>query len=568
MPAPVTTRSHSSNALLPPATTAVPTIAPPGTLWTPFTYALFRAIWLASVVSNIGSWMQSVAGVWLVTTLTTSALVVALMQTATNLPAFILSMPAGALADLVDRRRLLLLTQGFMAVVAFVLGGLTLLGEISALGVLAFTFLLGIGTTLNAPVWQTVTTELVPRPSLPFAITLNGVSNNLARALGPAIGGWIIVYQSPGWVFLLNGLSFLGTFSVVLCWRRAPDIAGGPAENFMGALRAGIRYVRYSPAIYGVLVRTFAFAFGASAWWALLSLVVARHLHLHSATYGVLLSWLGAGAVVGALLMGRAGQRVSFNQRVLVGTLALVGANVALALVTAVQWLYPVMFVSGVAWLLVMTSFSTTVQLHVPNWVQARVISIYMLMFQGGLSLGSIAWGELADRTSLAVALLTAAAWLLLSMLLAIPFAMRSGSGLDLSPASHEAFPVAQGPAIDLNDGPIVIMIEYQVAAANLPLFRHAVARLVRLRLRNGALRAGVYTDVADPGRITEFFHVSTWGEHQRQHHRFTREDQAVEAQVRQWHTAESAPRVTHFLAFSKMPVVRPDTRLKLLENQ
>ncbi|QKG54549.1 MFS transporter [Hymenobacter sp. BRD67] len=201
---------------------------------TPFTYSLFRAIWIASLVSNVGTWMQNVAGVWLVTTLTTSALLVALMQTATSLPAFLLSMPAGAIGDLIDRRRLLLFTQGFMAVVALGLGLFTLSGAVSAIDVLGFTFLLGMGSALNGPIWQTVTTELVPRPVLPFAITLNGVSNNIARAIGPALGGIIIAYYSPGWVFVLNGVSFVGTWMVVFRWRRESQDDGGPAENFSG----------------------------------------------------------------------------------------------------------------------------------------------------------------------------------------------------------------------------------------------------------------------------------------------------------------------------------------------
>ncbi|RYY12193.1 MAG: MFS transporter, partial [Cytophagaceae bacterium] len=264
-----------------------PAAAKPSML-TPFTYGLFRAIWIASVVSNVGTWMQNVAGVWLVTTLTTSALLVALMQTATSLPAFLLSMPAGAIGDLIDRRKLLLFTQGFMAVVALALGAFTLTGHISALEVLGFTFLLGMGAALNGPIWQAVATELVPRPVLPFAITLNGVSNNIARAIGPALGGLIIAHYSSGYVFLLNSLSFVGTWVVVYRWRREVEPVTGPAENFTGALRAGLRYVQYSPAIYGVLARTFAFSFGASAMWALLSVVVARRLHLSSGTYGVM----------------------------------------------------------------------------------------------------------------------------------------------------------------------------------------------------------------------------------------------------------------------------------------
>ncbi|MBJ6107922.1 MFS transporter [Hymenobacter sp. BT523] len=547
-----------------------PTTAPPppkATLLTPFTIAIFRAVWIAGMVSNVGTWMQNVAGVWLVTTLTTSALLVALMQAATSLPAFLLSMPAGAMADMVDRRKLLLFTQGFMAVVASILGVLTLTGGISAYGVLGFTFLLGMGAALNAPIWQAVTTELVPRPILPFAITLNGVSNNIARAIGPAIGGAIIAYYSAGWVFVLNGVSFLGTWAVVYFWKRERTVTSGPAENFLGALRAGWRYVQYSPAIYGVLVRTFAFSFGAAAMWALVSVVIARKLHLSSGHYGVMLSWLGAGAVTGAFLMGRAGSRLNFNQRVLLGVLMFGVTNLALALVAQIYVLYAVMFLSGIAWLMVMTSFSTTVQLNVPKWVQARVISVYMLVFQAGLSLGSLAWGELADHLTLQTSLLIAAGWMVASALLAFPFPMRSAEGLNLDPAEHWPDPETDGH-IDPDDGPVVIMIEYHVEPADWPAFRAATEQLTRLRLRDGALRAGVFADVAHPTRLTEFYYVATWGEHQRQHHRFTKEDQAVEARVLQLHSGPTEPRVTHFLAFPNTSNVEMATPMQTLESQ
>ena len=547
--------------------TDTPAPAPRSTLLTPFTYAIFRAIWIAGLVSNVGTWMQNVAGVWLVTTLTTSALLVALMQAATSLPAFLLSMPAGAMADLIDRRRLLLFTQGFMAVVATGLGVLTLTDGISAYGVLGFTFLLGMGAALNSPIWQTVTTELVPRPVLPFAITLNGVSNNIARAIGPAIGGAIIAYYSAGWVFFLNGISFLGTWAVVYFWKREATVTNGPAENFMGALRAGLRYVQYSPAIYGVLVRTFAFSFGTAAMWGLVSVVIARKLHLSAGHYGVMLSWLGAGAVAGAFLMGRAGSRLNFNQRVLLGVLTLGGTNLALALVSQVYVLYAVMFLSGIAWLMVMTSFSTTVQLNVPKWVQARVISIYMLVFQAGMSVGSLAWGELADHTTLEISLLAAAGWMLVSALLSLPFPMRPAEGLDLTPAEQRPNTGEPG-SIDPDDGPVLVMIEYHVAPADWAAFHLAAEQLRRLRLRDGALRAGVFADVTQPTRITEFFYVATWGEHQRQHHRFTREDQVVEAQVRRYHIGPEAPHVTHFVAFPHTSNVEVSTPMPTLESQ
>ncbi|MCA8832479.1 MFS transporter [Hymenobacter pini] len=539
----------------------------PASLRTPFLYPIFRAIWIASVVSNIGTWMQNVAGVWLVTTLTTSALLVALMQTATSLPAFLLGLPAGALGDLIDRRQLLLATQGFMAVVALVLGGLTLVGEVSALSVLGLTFLLGIGAAVNMPIWQTVTVELVPRPALPFAITLNGVSNNIARAIGPALGGLIIAHYSAGYVFLLNGVSFLGTWWVVRAWRRPVQASSGPAENFAGALRTGLRYVQYSPAIYAVLVRTFAFAFGASAMWALLSVVAARRLHLSSGSYGVLLSWLGAGAITGAFLMGRAGERLSYNQRVLLGSAMFIGTNLGLALMPTEVWLFPVMFLSGVAWLMVMTSFSTTVQLHVPRWVQARVVSVYMLVFQAGLALGSVAWGELADRASLLVALLAAAGWMLLSLLLALPFPMRSAEGLNLDPATTEPGPAAP-EGVEADDGPVILMVEYQVPPSQQPAFREAVGPLTRLRLRNGALRAGVYTDVSRPGYITEFYYVATWGEYERQQLRFTQEDQTTEQQVRQFHIGPEPPQVRRFLAFPHTINIELPAPVESIESQ
>jgi MFS family permease len=526
-------------------------------LRTPFTYSLFRAIWMAALVSNVGTWMQNVAGVWLVTTLTTSALLVALMQTATSLPAFLLSMPAGAIGDLIDRRKLLLFTQGFMAVVALGLGVFTLTGAATAIDVLGFTFLLGMGAALNGPIWQTVTTELVPRPVLPFAITLNGVSNNIARAIGPAIGGLIIAYYSPGWVFVLNGVSFVGTWIVIYTWKREVQTDGGPAENFSGALRAGIRYVQYSPPIVAVLVRTFAFSFGASAMWALLSVVVARRLHLQSGSYAVMLSWLGSGAVAGAFLIGKIGHRLNLNRRVLLGSLVFVGTNLSLALVPGEYWLFPVMFLSGTAWLITMTSFNTSVQLHVPKWVQARVVSMYMLVFQAGMSLGSIVWGELADRASLTLALLIAAGWMLAGLALALPFPMHQPEGLDFSPAEpwSDQLPALE-EEIDPDDGPVVVMIDYDVAPADHAAFRLAAQQLTRLRLRDGALRAGVFTDVAQPARITEFFYVATWAEHERQHHRFTRDDQQVEAEVRRFHQGDAPPHVTHFLAFPRTPNV------------
>lgn len=512
---------------------------------------MFRAIWLAALVSNIGTWMQNVAGVWLITTLTTSTVLVAAMQTATSLPVFLLSVPAGALADLLDRRRILLLTQGFMAVVALVLGTVTLLGGASSSIVLFFTFLLGLGAALNGPTWQAIAPELIPRSDLPSALTLNGVSVNLARAIGPAIGGLIIARYSPGYVFLLNGLSFVGTFLVVSRWRRPAETSKVPAERFGSALRAGVRYVQYSPAIQAILIRASAFTFGSSAMWALLSLVIARRLHLESGTYGVMLSWLGAGAVTGAFGVSRINRHLGPNRRILLATTLFVGVNACLALIDSVLALYGVMYVAGLAWIMVMTSFNVSIQLHLPRWVQARVLSVYLLVFQGGMAFGSLVWGNLSDRFGLETALLASSGWLVVSLMLAIPFKITSAESLDLNPALSWPEPHVTDD-IDPDDGPVVVMIEYRVQETDVPRFLTAFEELKRLRLRDGASRIGVFADATDPTRQVEFFTVHSWGEHLRQHQRFTHHDETIEAAVRAFHVGPDRPVVTHFVAQSE----------------
>ena len=519
----------------------------PISLWEPLRQALFRSIWTAALISNLGTWMQNVAGVWLVTTLSTSATLVALMQTATSLPIFLLSIPAGALADIVDRRKLLLVTQTFMALIALLLGIVTLTGLITAPMVVAFTFVLGIGSALNGPAWQTVTPEVVPRRLLPAAVTLNSVSVNLARAAGPALGGLIIAYYSPGYLFILNSLSFLITLRALWQWTREPVVRTVP-EDFFSALRAGLRYVRYSPSLYVILIRAFAFTLGASAMWALLSLVIARQLHLAAGTYGLMLSCIGAGAVTGALLQGKVSQWLSPNRRIIVAGLVFCLVNVSLAKLTSLVLLSGVMFLAGLAWLLVLTSFNASVQLQLPKWVQARALSVYMLVFQGGMALGSMIWGALGEAFGLPTALITAAGWLLISMLLGIPFPIKSTEELNLTPADKWADPEVRIP-VDYDDGPVVVMIEYYIEAVNQPAFLAAIQPLQRLRLRDGASKIGIFTDVAVPERQVEFFTVSSWGEHLRQHARFTQTDQALERRVRAYHVGTEPPRVTHFVA-------------------
>lgn len=522
--------------------------------WAPLRLPFFRMLWIASFVSNIGTWMQNVGAVWLMTHLTTSTVLVALMQTAAALPIFLLSLPAGAIADLVDRRRFLLFTQAWMGVVALVLAAVTLLGHMSPWGLLFLTFMLDIGGALNNPVWRATTPELVPRPLLPAAITLNSISFNLARALGPALGGLVVAYSSPGFAFLLNGLSFMATIYMVYSWKReTPAVAasGLDGERILAALRGGVRYARFSPPVQNILVRAFFSTFGASAVFALLSPVVAKQLYASGAVYSILLSCMGGGAVVTALLLPRLNRAFSIDWRVSLSALLFVLVLLGLAFSTNIPLLYGLLTVGGAAWMLSQNSFNVAIQTVVPNWVQARTLGVYIFVFQGGMALGSATWGAVADEFGLPFALAGAAIWMLVTVPLTFRFSLRNGENLDFSVAKHWVEPtIVHQPTA--NDGPVLVTVTYRVAAADRPAFAAVMQQLGRVRRREGAVRVGLYADLADPERMVEYFVIESWAGHLEQHQRgLGSEEAALMTAARRYHQGPEPPVVRHLLAQS-----------------
>jgi MFS family permease len=492
--------------------------------------------------------MQNMAGTWQMTHMTTSTVLIALMQTATSFPVFLLSIPSGALADIVDRRKLLLFTQSWMALAAVLLSVLTLSGSLQPWSLLGLTFLLGTGAALNNPAWQSLTPEIVSREDLPAAIALNGISVNLARATGPALGGFIISYYAVGYVFLINSLSFIGTLLAIYTWKRETPASNLPGERFLEALRAGIRYARFSRPVQAILIRSFAFTFGASAVWALLALIVLRRMGLGSGGYGVMLSWMGAGAITGALLLPKVSHYLPINWRVGVAITLFAATSFGLGFLDHHWLMYGTMFMGGIGWILVMASFNVSIQTVIPKWVQARAISMYMLVFQGGMAIGSVVWGTVADRYDLSTAMLVAAIWLLLSLLLGIPLSLKKVGQQDFTPTHHWPEPQVVGELPPAN-GPVIVMVEYHVQPQHKRAFMAAMQGLSRIRLRDGAIRVGVYADVADPLRMVEFFMVDSWAQHLRQHERFTQADREVESRVLQFHSSSGPPRVTHFVA-------------------
>ncbi|MGH7870651.1 MAG: MFS transporter [Candidatus Binatia bacterium] len=521
--------------------------------WSPLQQTLFRALWLASVASNIGTWMQNVGAAWLMTSLAPSPTLVALVQAATSLPVFLVGLPSGAIADLVDRRSLLLATQGWMLLAASALGLLTMLGAMTPWMLLALTFALGLGAAMNAPAWQAIIPELVGEAELRAAVTLNGVGYNVARAVGPALGGIVVASFGSAAVFLLNALSFLGVMIVLYRWPRVPHESKMPAEDVFGAMRAGARYVRHAPRVQAVLIRTATFIFGGSALWALLPLVARDELALDATGYGIILGCLGAGAVIGGIFLPRAEQRLSTNT-MLAGAIVLFAvATAAPVYATHFAILCAVMVAGGVAWITIMSTFNVAAQVTVPAWVRARALAVYGIVAQGGVAVGSAFWGVVAERFSLGTTLLCAAAALAVSLAASFRYNLRLEEEIDFSPSAHWPEPVlSREPAPDA--GPVLITVEYMINAQHARDFTTAMHGLRGQRLRDGAYRWGLYNDSALPTRFVETFVVESWAEHLRQHHRVTVADKAAEDIARAFHTGAAAPVIAH-LIYARAPM-------------
>jgi predicted MFS family arabinose efflux permease len=507
---------------------------------------VFRALWVAALASNIGFWMQNVGAVWLMTRLSQSAVLVALVQTATSLPVMLVGLPAGAMADVVDRRRLLLATQSWMAASAVVLALLTAAGSATPWLLLGLTFSIGLGNAVNAPAWQAVIPELVDADQTSAAVALNSVQFNIGRAVGPAVGGLVIAAAGVGAVFALNALSFLGVIVVLWRWRRPERDTLGAGERVLGAMGAGLRYVRYAPALRAVLYRTSLFTLPASALWALLPLVATRELGLSATGYGLLLGGLGAGSIAGAAVLPRIRRKLPIDLRVTVGTLLFAAAMVVLALVRSVPAVLAAMLAAGVAWVALLTSFNVATRSAVPRWVQARALGVYLLVFQGSLALGSLVWGVVAARLGAPRAVLAAVVVLVAGAAGALRWRLRGIASADLSPSVRPEPEVAVEPEPD--DGPVLVLVDYRIEPSQAEQFAVAMRALRRVRRRDGAYRWGLFSDVVDPSRYVETFVVRSWAEHLRQHERFTVEDKLVRDRAQSFHIGDQPPAVSHLV--------------------
>jgi MFS family permease len=412
----------------------VPAETTPRSTWTPLIYTWFRWLWIANIVSNIGTWMQNVGAAWLMTSLAPSALLVALVQTATNLPVFLIGLPAGAIADIVDRRRLLIVTQSWMLAAAGVLGILTLAHATGPWTLLSLTFALGLGGTVNAPAWQAIMSELVPKKDLPGAIALNSMGFNLARSIGPALGGLVVAAVGGGWAFMLNAVSFVGVVVVLYLWKREPEHVPSTPETIGAAIMAGIRYIRVAPRMHAVLARSGTFIISASALWSLLPLVAKVELHSQSGGFGLLLGCLGVGSILGALMIARLRVRFSFDI-IATAAVALFGlVTIALSYMASFSAVAVALLAGGVGWMSANSTLNTAAQISLPPWVRARGLAVYLLAFQGAMALGSMIWGVIATRLGLRATLLVAGIALLAAAAATSRLRLTGASEVDATP--------------------------------------------------------------------------------------------------------------------------------------
>ncbi|WP_439816900.1 MFS transporter [Zavarzinia sp. CC-PAN008] len=520
-----------------------------GAALAPLRHRVFLALWLATVVSNVGTWMQNAAAGWLMTGLTQDAFIVSLVQVATMLPVVLLGLPAGALADIMDRRRLLVVINlGLTAVVA-VLGVIVWLDQVTPGILLAFTFLVGVGSALVAPSWQAVVPQLVPRQDLQAAISLNSVGINISRALGPALAGVIIGTLGLAAPFWFNAVSTLGVVAVLLWWRPAP--AGSrdlPAERFHSALRVGWRHARHNRHLMATLVRAAGFFLFASAYWALLPLVARDQIASGPQVYGLLLGTIGVGAVGGAFLLPVLKAKLGPDRLVAAAT---IGTALALVLfgVAHAAWVGLIAsLVAGVAWIAVLAPINVSAQVALPDWVKGRGLALFAMTQFGAMTLGSALWGQVAELTSLTVAHLAAAAGAVVAIPLLARWHLHTGAAVDMTPSMHWPAPVVSAEVAQ-DRGPVRISVEYRIAAADHDAFLAAIAEFRTERLRDGAYDWQLFEDAENGGTLVETFLVPSWLEHLRQHHRVTGADRDVQARVARFHQGPTPPLVRHMIA-------------------
>ncbi len=520
----------------------------------PLRYPIFRNVWSASMVANLGGLIQSVGASWLMISLAQSADMVALVQASLTLPVVLLSLIAGAMADNLDRRKVLLGAQVFMLLVSFALTACAWTDLITPWLLLLFTFAIGCGAAFNAPAWQASVGDMVPRAELPGAVALNSMGFNIARSIGPAIGGSIVAAAGAAAAFAVNSVSYIALIVVLARWRPTRPARTLPRETLGLAVAAGVRYVAMSPAIRIVLLRSAVFGIAAGAVMALLPVVAKVLLSGGPLTYGLLLGAFGLGAVAGAFVNARLREAMSTEAIVRAASIALAIAAAVVGLSNHLLATMMGLFVAGAGWLLALSTFNVAVQMAAPRWVVARALSLYQMAAFSGLATGSWLWGEVAAGVSVNAALLMASLVMLAGAALGrwLPLVQTETLNLDLLRRWTE--PTTAVP-VELRTGPVVITIEYIIDQSDIAEFLAAMTERRRIRRRDGARNWRLLRDLADPQLWIERYETPTWLDYIRHNNRITHHDALIPARLRALHRGPDAPRVRRMIERQTSPL-------------
>ena len=526
-------------------------------MWSPLKNKAYAVLFVATVISNIGTWMHEVGASWKMTQMTHDPTMVALIQTAVSLPIFFFALPAGAIADLFNRKLLLLTINTIALLLAVALALLMQFEKVTPYVLLLCTFLLGVCAAFIAPAWQAIVPGLVPKKALSAAVSLNGVGINISRAIGPALAGALIVsfgIQSPFWI---NCLSFMVIILALYWWKPNDQPQTGlPKEHILPAMISGLNYAKHSAPLKATLVRAAAFFIAASAFWSLLPIIVSKGLNAQASTFGIATGLVGVGALFGALLLPILKARFHPSKLLFIASVTDALLFTIMAMTFNVWVLFIVCFAFGSMWIIALANLNVSAQTSLPNWVRARGLAIFLTVFFGAMSIGSILWGNIASFISLQMTLYIASAVLVLGSLITVKFKLNLGSERDLEPALYWPTPTTDETFLD-NDiaqdlAPVLITIEYSVEEKNWRSFINAIQLLGEARKRNGAYQWGVMQDTAEPSQFTEYFFEHSWLQHLHHHERTSGDDKKHQQYVNEFHCGDLPPKVKHLVGLKR----------------
>ncbi|MEH6473595.1 MAG: MFS transporter [Halopseudomonas sp.] len=515
--------------------------------WAPFAFPAFSVLWAATVVSNIGTLMSEVGTSWLMTSLSSDPLMVALVQSATALPMFLFALPAGAFADRIDRRRMLLKAQLLMSFLALILTIMVINELMTPALLLLFTFLLGTCAAFTAPAWQSIITSLVSKDTLTAAVAMNSIGINVSRAIGPALAGFVIISFGIGAPFVLNTISFICVIAALLWWKPATKAKTElPPEHLLDSIFTGARHAFYSPALKNTLVRAFCFFICGSAFWALLPLYVLE-IGGEATLYGILLGAIGAGAVGGAIVLQPVRAKLGANRLVAASSigLAIIVTLTAIFARPATTILACVLY--GTGWIWVLSSLNVAAQLALPEWIRARGLAIYLAVFFGSMSLGSAIWGQVASMTNIPTAMITSSILMLLLIVASQKYSLSKETQYDHAPSMQWPAPLVSSD-VDAEKGPVLSMIEYRIAESNQEEFLSDIEELGQTRMRLGAYQWGVTRDLSDQEHFIEYFFETSWVQHLRHHEHMSNSDREIQLKVYRHLKISTKPEVKHMI--------------------